>query len=175
MALSKTASQSLRYIAICAGGIFGVVLLAIFPSYRAIVATDRDISTLQKKIDEQKTLYPLFQDLLKQSKVETPSQLPFPKKAKLSRDETGDISDFFQEIAHRNDFEVESIVPDVVSLTDGSGHLMLDARLKGKFLNFRQLLLQLGEIPYLEHIESIRIRTVGNAKEFRLKVWIAQE
>ena len=55
MALSKTALQSVRYITICAGGILGFILLAIFPSYRAIVATDREIATLEEKIDEQKS------------------------------------------------------------------------------------------------------------------------
>ena len=175
MALPKLPLQTVRYIVIWVGGILGFILLAIFPSYRAIIATDRKIEMLQEKIEEQEALYPLFQELLKKSQRQTPSQLPFPKKAKLSREETGEISNFFQGLAQKNNFKVESIVPDVVSLTNGSGYLMLDATLKGGFLFFRRLLLQLGEIPYLEHIESIQIRTVGHDKEFRLKVWIAQE
>lgn len=175
MPLPKPPLQTIRYIVICLGGILGFILLAIFPSHRALNDSEKQITKLQEQIEEQKMLHPLFHDLLKRSKVETPSRLPFPKKAKLSRDETGDISSFFQELAVRNQFKVESIVPDMVSLTDGSGHLMLDTILKGSFVNFRRLLLQLGEIPYLERIESIQIRTVEDIKEFRLKVWIAQE
>jgi len=175
MALSKTSSQSIRYIVICMGGILGFILFSIFPTHRAIIAMDQKIGTLKEQVEEQKVLHPLFEDLVEKSKSETPSQLPFPKKAKLSRDETEDISAFFQELAHQNDFKVETIVPDVVSLTDGSGYLMLDAVLKGEFLKFRKLLLQLGEVPYLEKIESIRIRTVGDVKKIRLKLWIAQQ
>lgn len=175
MALSKTALQSTRYMIICLVGILGFGMLAIFPSSRAIVATDRKIAALQEKIDEQKALYPLFQDLLKRSETELPSRLPFPEKTKLPREDTGDISDFFQDLALKNDFTVESIVPDMVSLTDGSGHLMLDVKLTGMFMNFRRLLLQLEEMPYLEHIETITIQTVGDAKEIRLKLWIAQQ
>jgi len=159
---------------ICLVGILGFVLLAILPSHRAIRATERKIEKLQQEIEEQESLQPLFQDLLKQAQSKTPSDMPFPKKAKLPREETGGISDFFQELAQKNDFQVESIVPDVVSLTDGSGYLMLNTILKGRFLNFRRLLLQLGELPYIEHIETIQIRTVGQLKEFRLKIWIAQ-
>jgi hypothetical protein len=175
MALSKSSMQSVRYAVICLGGIIGFVMLSIFPTHRAIVTTDKKIAALTEKVEEQKVLYPLFKDLLEKSKSETPSQLPFPKSAKLSKEETEDISSFFQELARQNGFSVETIVPDVVSLTDGSGYLMLDAVLRGEFLKFRNLLLQLGEIPYLEKIESIQIRTVEDLKEFRLKLWIAQE
>ena len=175
MALSKTSSQSIRYIVICVVGILGFVLLSIFPTYRAIIATDNRIGTLKKQVEEQDVLYPLFEDLVKKSKSDTPSQLPFPKKAKLSRDDTEDISAFFQQLARQNEFKVETIVPDMVSLTDGSGYLKLDTVLRGEFFKLRNLLLQLGEIPYLEKIESIQIRTVGDVKEIRLKLWIAQQ
>ncbi len=175
MAIPKPPLQSIRYIVICIGGILGFSLLAIFPSYKALGNMDLKISKLQQKNDEQKALHPLFLDLLKNSKRETPSKLPFPKKAKLAREETGGISDFFQELARKHNFKVQRIVPDVLTLTDGSGYLALDATMTGDFLSFRKLMLQLGEIPYLEHIESIGIRTVKNEKEFRLKVWIAQE
>lgn len=175
MELPKPPLQSIRYIVICAGGILGFILLAIFPGYRALHATDQKIATLQAQIDEQNAMHPLFQDLLKRAKTETPSRLPFPKKTKLPRDETTDISASFQRLAMQNQFTVQSIVPDVVSLTDGSGMLMLDMVLRGRFADFRRLLLQLGEIPYLERIESIGIQTVENTKQFNLKVWIAQE
>jgi len=159
---------------ICLVGILGFALLAILPSHWAIRATERKIENLQQKIEEQEALKPFFQNLLKQAQSKAPSDMPFPKKAKLPREETGGISGFLQELAQQNDFKVESIVPDVVSLTDGSGYLMLNTIMKGRFLNFRRLLLQLGDVPYIEHIETIQIRTVGQVKEFRLKIWIAQ-
>ncbi len=160
---------------ICVAGILGFVLLSIFPTHRAMTAMDQKLETLTEQLEEQNVLHPLYEDLVDKSKSETPSQLPFPKKAKLSRDETEDISAFFQQLARQNEFKVQTIVPDVVSLTDGSGYLKLDTVLKGEFFKLRDLLLQLGEIPYLEQIESIQIRTVGDAKEIRLKLWIAQQ
>lgn len=174
MVLPKLPIQSIRYIAICLVAILGFGLLAIFPSHQAIRATERKIEKLQQEIEEQEVLKSLFQNLLKQAQSKAPSEMPFPKKEKLSREETDGIFVYFQELAEKNDFKVESIVPDVVSLTDGSGHLMLNTTMKGEFLNFRRLLLEIGELPYIEQIETIQIRTVGQLKEFRLKIWIAQ-
>lgn len=173
--MTKLPLQSIRYIVICLVGLIGFTLLTILPSHRAIRTTERQIAELKQAIEEQQALQPLFQQLLEQAKRRTPSDMPFPKKAKLGRGETGGISSFFQELARRNDFRVESIVPDVVSLTDGSGYLKLNTVMTGRFLDFRKLLLQLGELPYLEHIETIQIRTIGELKEFRLKLWILQE
>lgn len=175
MALPTIPMQSIRYLVICAGGLFGFILLAILPTYQANVTLEGKIVKLKAEIEDQKTLYPLYLDLVKKSQIKPSSDLPFPKQEKLSKDETGTISDLFQELARKNSFNVISIVPDVGSLTDGAGRLKLEAVMTGQFMNLRNFLLQMGEIPYLDVIDGIQIRTIGDSKEFRFSIWVAQE
>jgi hypothetical protein len=39
----------------------------------------------------------------------------------------------------------------------------------------RNFMLQLGELPYLEHIDRIQIRSVQDYKEISFKILLAQE
>jgi hypothetical protein len=45
--------------------------------------------------------------------------------------------------------------------------------LKGNFLSFRKFLINLGGIAYVDHIEEIVIQGKTDAKEYRLKLWVA--
>ena len=85
------------------------------------------------------------------------------------------ISTVFQDIAGRHNLKLEEIKTDVNSLMQESGYLLMWLRLSGEFLKFREFLIDLGSIPSLEHIEEINIVPTPTSKEFRLKIWQAQE
>ena len=170
---AKLPAQSLLYLLIYAGGILGFVLLAIYPYQKFLAELDRDITRIETQIEEQKILFPVYKDLSERASVKRPVVLPFPQKAKLDRNETERISFIFEEIARKSNLELSSIVPDVTSLLEESGLLSVSALMKGNYFDFRNFLTELGGIPYLEHIEEIRIQPSGGAKEFRLKVWLA--
>jgi len=134
-----------------------------------LAEADLDIKKLKVRIEEQKILYPIFQDLLKKVRVKDTEALPFPKKAKLMRNETAKISSIFQEIAQKSNLVLKEIIPDADALISGAGYLKLN------FLDLRNFMLQLGELPYLEHIERIQIRSVQDSKEISFKLSLAQE
>jgi len=113
--------------------------------------------------------------LSKKASFQDPENLPFPKKEKLSKNETSNISGIIQDIILLNDFKLNSILTDVGGLMDGSGMLKINIDISGDFMNLRNLILQLGTLPYLEHIENIRIDNTTDTQLIRLKLWIAQE
>ena len=113
--------------------------------------------------------------LSNKARFQTPDNLPFPKKEKLSKNETGNISGIIQNIILLNDFELNSILTDVGGLMDGSGILKMSVDVTGDFENLRKLILQLGTLPYLEHIENIHIDNANDKQNILLKLWIAQE
>lgn len=166
--------KSYRYLIGCVCVVLGFVLFGIFPNYQTHVAMDRQIAKIREEIAEQRALFPLFQKLLAEAQSDAPSDLPFPKKAKLPKNETGGISLFFQKLARDYGFEVINITPDIITMTGSSGLIRLDMVITGRFADLRSLLLRMGEIPYMEHIESIDIHAVGEKKEIRLIFWIAQ-
>ena len=175
MAITKLPSRNIILIILFGGGIIFFVLLSIFPNYITYSNLENEINTMRNQIEEQKILSPIFSDLSNKAKFEYPESLPFPKTEKLSRNKTGKISEIIQNIVLLNNFTVNSILTDIGGLMDETGILKISLEITGDFMNLRNLILQLGALPYLEHIENIRIDSAGNRQNILLKLWINQE
>jgi hypothetical protein len=175
MAKSKLPTKNILIISLFGGGIIFFVLLSIFPNFITYRGIENDINVLKNQIEEQKILSPIFSDLSDKARFEYPESLPFPEKEKLSKNETINISAVIQNIVLQNDFTLNNIFTDVGGLMDGSGILKMRVDITGDFLNLRNLMLQIGALPYLEHIENIRIDNTSGAQKILLKLWIAQE
>ena len=173
--ISKLPSRSIAFFLMCLCVLLIFFLLVIYPQRISLAEADLDIKKLKVRIEEQKILYPIFKNLLKKARVKDTEALPFPKKAKLMRNETAKISSIFQEIAQKSNLVLKEIIPDVGALISGAGYLKLNLTVKGKFLDLRNFMLQLGELPYLEHIERIQIRSVQDSKEISFKILLVQE
>jgi hypothetical protein len=175
MATSKLPTKNMMVILLFGGGILLFVLLSIFPNYITYSNINHEINMLREQIEEQKILSPIFADLTKKASFQDPENLPFPKKKKLSKDETSNISAIIQKIIQGNNFKLESILTDVDGLMDESGILKMSVEMTGDFMNLRKMILQLGTLPYLEHIEYIRIENLNDKQQVLMKLWIAQE
>jgi len=172
---SNPLAQSLIIFVVCAVGILAFFLLIILPSQETSAELDQDIDRLNARIEEQRILTPVFHSLLKRANKGGPSELPSPEKAKLTHGDMNAISTLFQDIAGRHNLKLEEITTDVRSLMQESGYLLMRLRLSGDFFNIRKFLIDIGSIPSLAHIEEINIRSTKISKEFRLKIWLAQE
>ena len=168
-------SQSLLVLVICVVGVLTFFLLILLPSQKTSAELDKEIDRLNIRIEEQRILTPVFHSLLKRAKMAPPSGLPTPEKAKLTHGDMNTISNVFQDIAMRHDLRLEEVKTDVSTMMEDSGYLMMRLRLSGNFYKFRDFLVELGSIPFLEHIEEINIRPVKTAREFQIKLWLAQE
>ena len=156
----------------------GVIIIVIFLvigfyNVRSLNDLDRDVQKIKADIEEQRIMAPLYNDLIEKIKVKTKKHLPSPAKAKLPREQHEQITSIFGELAKRANLEVVSITPDVNSLAGGSGLLVVNAALKGDFFNFRNYLIELGNVPYLEHLGEIQIQTIPGGREFHLKLWVS--
>ena len=175
MAEIKMPTRNMMLIILLGAGLLAFFLLSIFPNYIAYSNIDSDINQLKNEIERQKILSPIFKDLSEKAQIDEPDNLPFPKTAKLSKDETSKISSVIQKIIRDNEYELESIVTDVSSLMSGYGILKMSIQMQGDFMNLRNIILQLGSLPYLDHIESIQINNHHEINQVRLEIWIAQE
>ena len=168
-------AQSLIYFLICGTGILVFVLLIIIPTQKTSAELDRDIDKLNARIDEQRILRPIFDNLLKQVKKKGPTELPLTKKNKLARGDVSTISERLLEIARRFDLKLHDIQTDVNALENNADYLLIRIHATGDFKRFRDFLVDLGNIPSLAQIEEIKIRAIENSREFKLKVWLAQQ
>lgn len=168
-------TQSLIYFLICGAGILVFVLLIIIPTQKTSVELDREIEKLNARLYEQRILKPVFDNLLKQVKKKGPTELSVTKKVKLARGDINKISERLQEIARRCELELSDIQTEVNVLENNAEYLLIHIQATGDFKKFRDFLVDLGNIPSLEQIEEIDIRAIENSREFKLKVWLAQQ
>ncbi len=175
MANSKLPTRNVIVISLLGGGILLFILLSIFPNYLAYSNIKHEISTLKNQIEEQRLLSPIFSEIKEKTKFKDPENLPFPQKARLSKNETGNMAAVIQKIIRQNDFNLINFLTDVDSFFEDSGMLKVSIEMTGDFMNLRKMILQLGALPYLSHIEYIRIDSNADIQQFQLKIWISQE
>jgi hypothetical protein len=168
-------TQSLIYFLVCGGGILVFILLIIIPTQRISAELDNDIEKLHTRIDEQRVLKPVFDKLLKQVKKKSPTNLPAPKKAKLSRGDISKISEQLLEIARRCELNVRDIQTDVNPMKDNDKYLLIHVHATGEFLKFREFLMDLEKIPSLEQIEEIHIQAIEISRELKVKIRLARQ
>jgi hypothetical protein len=173
----KTSSLSLINFLICGGGILIFGVFALYPNQRALNSMDAEIRKMTAHIEEQEAMFPLFEELMKITNEKKSDILPFPEKMLMERNDIGKISSQIKDIAQLNRLSLEEITPDVNTLIDDSGHLRMYLKTKGKFFDFRQFMIGIGGIPYLEHTEQLQIRTIQGSEDvdITLKIWLARE
>jgi len=171
----KFSQRSLFYFALFGVVILVIILIMVYPDYRTLAALDKNIKQLNTKIETQKLLFPLFQKMLTEIDIKLPAGVTFPKEEKLSQEKAERIVSVFHELAGKSGLKVVEVSPDVGSTLNGSGFLLVNVVVKGDFFRMREFLLELGNLPYLEKIEQIKLQNIEGGKEARLKIWLIKE
>ena len=165
--------DSFWYIVIYSGIILLFVLVGIIPFYHSNSNLLEKNIKINHQIKEQKELGPIYQNLFMTLKDKDLRVFSDPEKTRILRGETGKFQDDLRIIAGRARLAVVSLKPDLSTLAGSSTSLLHNVVLKGEFANFRKMLIELGNISYLDRIEEISILQDPDALEFRMKIWIA--
>lgn len=165
--------RNIIYSLLCLTGILFIILAGIIPNQLSLARLDKKIKSIQFQIEEQKSLYPIYQDLQKKTEARNSKVLPLPKRNALLQTQLDSIPATFIEIARKVNLDMVSASPDLNSLSGESKLLPVNAVVRGNFFNFRKFLILLGGVPYLERIEEIQIQQNEDTMEFKIKIWIA--
>jgi hypothetical protein len=168
-------TQSVIYFLICGAGVIVFIFLIIIPNQNMSAELDQEIDKLNDRIEQQRILRPVFDSLLERAKVKSTTDLPSTKKEKLTRGDINKISNLLQEMAGRQGLKVHDIKTDASEIMSGTGFMLMRVHVTGDFLKFREFLLDLGTIPSLEQIESIKIRAIEGDREYKMRIWLAQK
>jgi hypothetical protein len=174
MTLSKIdiPEKSISYLVICAGIIAIICLLGIYPLYRYNFRLAENIKEINYQIKQQNNLMPQYLMLVKNLEKKDSPLLPLPKRTKISREKTGIFQEEFRKTASKSGMMTVSLTPDLTTLTADSPYILNNAVVKGDFMNFRKMLIEIGNIPYLESIDEILIQQYTDATEYKMKLWI---
>ena len=165
--------RSILYSLLCLSGVLFIVFTGIVPNQFSLARLDQKIKSIQFQIEEQKSLYPLYQLLQKKSQTRDAKVLPAPARSPLPRTQLDTIPSTFRQIAQKANIDTVLVSPNLNSLGNDSRFILVDTVVRCDFLNFRKLLIGLGEIPYLESIEEIQIQQNEDTMEFKMKIWLA--
>lgn len=174
-------SKTLTVILLIGGGLLAFILFLISQNYKSINSINEEIFSLKSQISRQEAFNPPYRKLASQNRLlekrisSELGGLPAPKAGKLPREEVGKLSGMFQELAVKSGLNLENIILDVNSLEKAKKHLMTDIHLNGDIYNFRKFLIEVGRVPYVDHIKEVKISSGRMAKKFKLKVRLALE
>jgi Tfp pilus assembly protein PilO len=169
----KVPKQSIIYLGVCLSGILLFVLLGIIPNQYSLNTLEQKISTMKFKIEEQKALSPLYQSVSNWAQQKGPTSLPMPASGRLETIKMNMIPQTVRQIAKDNKMNMLSVVPDLKALAGEGQRLSVEVTVRGDFTDFRQFLIDLNAIPYIENMEEIQVEQEKNTQLFRVKLWIA--
>lgn len=167
--------HTLLLMVLFGAGILAFVLGFILPAQRLSAELDRDIESLQTRIEEQKILAPVFKTLFAKTKTADPRVLSAPARAKLTREEIAGVPKRLQQLAAAHRLAVREVFPEVSTLTEASGRFLTRVSATGQFADLRGFLIDVGALPYFDSIEEIEVRAVEDGREFGLKIWMSRE
>jgi hypothetical protein len=133
---------------------------------------DRQIARAQTRLAVKKELYPDYSRLLKMQQTQQDFKLvPFAEKTTRVED----ISIFGQTIASlcaRTGMDFVAATPSPESIRGAEHTVLVDVVLRGDFLRFREFLLQLLQVPSLQRVQQIKVRSIPEDREYGLKLWV---
>jgi hypothetical protein len=165
--------QSLIYLGLCLIGLLLFIFGGIVPSYWTLREMDGKAAGVKQRIEEQKILMPFYKTLQNASEQKDSMVLTLPEKSKLAQANIDTLPLNLTAVVKMSGMILVSATPNVGALTGDAQFIPVNLVLRGNFLNFRKFLINLGALPYMDHIEEIVIQGKTEAKEYRLKVWVA--
>lgn len=148
-------------------------LLWIFPKQQYLKQLDGDITTVKTQLELQEKLRPLYMRLAAQNKAGMMERLTIPPQESLPKLQIDSIVPALSDIAKKSKIEIVSINPDPSVLQMNPASLLVNASLQGTFTNFRNFLIELGKIPYLETVGKIDIQQAGVIKKYKIELWFS--
>ncbi len=161
------------YVGVLLLFILAIISFIIIPDYFNLKNFDQDIQKLTQTQEIQQKFRPLYNKISLKADMEKLSGLQVPQNGWFNRSEIGNISEIFKDLAEKNGLECLQSGPEVDSLYGESKTMLINIVLEGKFKKFRNFLLDMTNLNYLDSIEEIKIISKQTGKKYFLKIWIS--
>lgn len=172
--------RRLFFVVVCLSGILGFYLLSILPHQQAGDRLEEQIVDLQRRLDEQKLLAPIykrFTEMVGETQPALLGKLPFPPPEHLTSEQLAGLERLLHQLAAQCRLEIRHIGADLNSMIDETSALKLSLEVQGAFDQLRDFLLKMAELPFLEHIGRIDVRRADGVQglQMELELWLARQ
>ena len=167
--------KMVRNLAIMASSLVVVGAVMIYPNYKGLTSLEAEAVVLRKKLEEQKMLMPVFNEMVKRSKSAVKSPLPFPKRQPLTTDDIRTALIRLKERAEQAHFENIDIVPGIRGFVENAQRVVVTISMTGDLNDFKRFLLNVSAESFVEVIQTIQVVAQTDSSQFRLTLWIARQ
>ncbi|MBF0223969.1 MAG: hypothetical protein HQK76_00815 [Desulfobacterales bacterium] len=175
MKIGESEKKNLPFFLICAGGIVILILIGIIPNNNKLYMLDTEIAKKKNEIQTQEFLFPIYTDIIKTNPKKDLEGLPFQEKKNMPESEIADIPKIFSKLAEEFNIKLKSVNPDPNTLDKKNKLLAVHIDLEGKFFDYRNFLIKLIGIPYLEFVENIQVNVLNDNLNMNIKLWLTIE
>jgi len=170
--LKSIPPRTVVYLVLCFLVIGTFISLVLCPSYKSLGKLDREIARVEERIQIQKTLLPLYINLVKKAEAKVPQQFVIPEAKMIPEKNVDLIPSIFKGVARKANVEIVLVNPDFTTLAKRQGAILINAVVLGDFFRLRTFLIEIGKVSYLERVESIEIQERAKNKELKMKLWL---
>ena len=167
--------ESALYGIILTGIILIFIIIIILPYNHSVSKMDDEIKTIKNQLAAQELQAPLYTSLKMQLEKNKIEGLNLSDDEKLNRNHIFQISSILKGLAEKNNLVYTKSDPDINSMENNNGFLSVDLIIEGALNDFRNFIVSLNEIPYLQDIEHLTISAVNKNRIFKLQIWLAIE
>lgn len=132
-------------------------LFFIYPSSRSLGQTRQAIEEQTEKLDRLKLLYPILAQSNILHQIQFKPGLPFPRRVPIHRNELGGLSARISDLAKHNHLVMSGSDFDINSLKNQSQSISMVIELRGKLVDFRQLIIDIIGFEFFDSIEKLTI------------------
>jgi len=151
------------------------VLLGILPQQRGIENVRRQIGAADLAMQRHNALAPTYAKLKATLAKGLPQVIPPVNELHLTQDRITEIPAILSGMAADKGVRAESVVPDPASIAKGGHNVSVDCSFRGPLKDLEALLLELGALSCLTHVEHITVREDHAEANLQLKAWMALE
>lgn len=172
--------RRLFFVVVCLSGILGFYLLSILPYQQAAGRLEEQIDDLQRRLDEQALLTPIYERFTRvvgEAQPAAAGDLPFPPAERLTTEQLAGVEMLLHQLAQECRLEIRHLGADLNSMINETPELQLTLELQGAFEHLRAFMIKLAELPFLDRVERIEVRRATGIQglQMELDLWLSRE
>ena len=166
------ANRIATYLVAGALGLLCLTAAALLRSCERLRQLEDESTRLEFQAREQEILR-LFHAEIEAWEAERQNQTLFvSRKVRAAGETVTKIPAFFAAKAKECGLALVHATPDVMSFAEKFKLLKVDVRVAGSFLRFRPFLIALATVPFVDHIETIRVERVKGTRQLDVTLWL---
>ena len=169
----KIPERSLILLLTCLSGIVLFILIGLLPRQHALRALEKESDSLKEQLEVQRVLEPVYGKLKERTAEQQSTVLSYPQKSGLNRDRIAMLPAMLNQVAGNAGMQTVRVSPELSKTDNQVDFLFVNLVLKGDFRHFRNCLTGLGNLPFLERFEEIRIEQTTDGLEYGIRIKLA--